>query len=139
MKLQDTPATQPHYVCLSADPVQPSRMIRHCCKATGFDVQTWTQEDLGREKEAKAAETVRYEREMEAATRLAAAEKERKAASRVKEIERAEKVDRSRKETERLLAKQQADIDAKKVSLCIISRAVFRVFGGISVCPTKCC
>ena len=52
---------------------------------------------------------------MEAAARLAAAEKERKAAARVKEVERAEKVERSRRETERLLAKQQADIDKKKV------------------------
>jgi len=42
-------------------------------------------------------------------------EKERKAAARVKEVERAEKVERSRKETERLLARQQADIDRKKV------------------------
>ena len=74
------------------------------------------QEELKREKEAKVAETARYEKEMEAGNRLAAAEKERKAAARVKEMERAEKVERSRKETERLLAKQQAEVDKKKVS-----------------------
>lgn len=73
------------------------------------------QEEIKKEKEAKVAETGRYEKEMEAAARLAAAEKERKAAARVKEVERAEKVEKSRKETERLLAKQQAEIDKKKV------------------------
>ena len=52
---------------------------------------------------------------MEAAARLAAAEKERKAAARRKELERAEKVEKGRRETQRLLAKQQADIDKKKV------------------------
>ena len=74
------------------------------------------QEDAEREKEAKKAELARYEKDVEAAARLTAAEKERKAASRLKELERADKVEKSRKETERLLAKQQAEIDRKKVS-----------------------
>ena len=82
-----------------------------------LEAASFLQEEVEREKEAKKAETARYEKAMEAAARLAAVEKERKAASRLKEVERADKVEKSRKETERLLAKQQAaGIDRKKVS-----------------------
>ena len=73
------------------------------------------QEELEKEKEAKKAETARYEKEMEASARLQAAEKDRKTAARQKELERSAKVEKGRKETQRLLAKQQAEIDKKKV------------------------
>ena len=86
----------------------------HARRTLGVSAQS-TQEEAKREKAAEAAEVARYEKEMEAAARLAAAEKDRRAAARAKEVERAEKVDKSRKETHRLLAKQQADIDKKKV------------------------
>jgi hypothetical protein len=101
------------------------------------------QEEIEKEKEGKKAEMARYEKEMEAAARLATAEKERKAAARVKEVERAEKVERSRKETERLLAKQQADIDRKKVrapsafELCPVFICGGMKRGGRGVCPVQ--
>ena len=76
------------------------------------------QEEVQKEKEAKTAETARYEKEMEAAARLAVAEKLRRAAARAKEIERSKKVEKSRSETEQLLIKQQEEIEKKKVGLC---------------------
>ena len=75
----------------------------------------YLQEELEKEKDAKKAETARYEKEMEASARLQAAEKDRKTAARQKELERSAKVEKGRKETQRLLAKQQAEIDKKNV------------------------
>lgn len=61
---------------------------------------------------------------MEAAARVSATEKQRRALARAKEIERAKKVEKSRSETEKLLAKQQEEVERKKVAFAIQAGAL---------------
>lgn len=80
---------------------------------------------MEKEKQARKAEAALHAREKEAAARLAAADVERRRVQRKHEAERAEKVERCRKETARLLAKQQAEIDGKKVRRLFNRRGTF--------------